>query len=156
MIEQEHQKKKPIPPKKGQWKRAIALAAFSVYALMGWLRLGETLRFWHYLKKLRLIPGPLYVAISGGAIGLFFTAAFILLVLHIKNARFFTRIVSILFLMWWWFDRIWLGRREAFYAQLGISILVTALTLLFAFLCIRPDSLPLERIVHERQTGTGS
>jgi hypothetical protein len=47
------------------------------------------------------------------------------------------RIVCMLFLGWLWVDRIWLGTRESFYYQLTVNLLISAATLLIAFVLVR-------------------
>ena len=132
--------------KRREWQRITALGMAVIYSLMGWLRLRETLRYWHYLRSLRLYPGPLYLAVSGGMVGLLFTVIFFLILFRSRISTVFTRITSFLFLLWWWADRIWLGTREAFVTHLSTSVLITVLSLLFAFLLVRPYKTSEERI----------
>lgn len=131
---------------RGRWRRITALSIAFLYALMGWVRLRESLRYFLYLQSIQLYPGPLYLAVSGGAAGAVFTAAFFLILFRSRIAPVYVRIISLVYIAWWWADRIWLGRPEAFERQVFLSTLVTLVTLLFAFILVRRKDIPEERM----------
>ena len=112
------------------------LCLLPIYALIGWLRLHESLNYWDYLIELNIWPRPLYFAVTGGLLGLGFTLAWIFLLLKLKSSARFNRILGMIFLIWFWADRIWLSLREAFFNQLFIAFLITAITLGWMFLLI--------------------
>jgi hypothetical protein len=154
---------KAIPPSKttaanknGLWRRIILLCLLPVYAVIGWLRLFEALRYWDYLFELNIWPRPLYFAITGAALGAGFTLAWIFLLLKLRFNGFFNRILGGVFLLWFWTDRIWFSIREAFFNQLFIGLFITAITLIWIFLLIRKSDLPRKEPPIEPQTGTGS
>ena len=118
----------------GLWFRIIPLFLLPVYALIGWLRLAEALKYWDYLLELNIWPRPLYFAITGALIGAGFTLAWIFLLFNIKVGILFGRILGWVFLVWFWVDRVWFSLREAFYNQLVIAFLITAITLVWVFL----------------------
>jgi len=131
---------------RGRWRRITALSIAFFYALMGWVRLRESIRYYSYLQSIQLYPGPLYIAISGSAAGAVFTAAFFLILFRSRIAPFYARIVSLVYIAWWWADRIWLGRPEAFERQVFLTTLVTLVTLIFAFILVRKKDIPEERM----------
>ena len=128
--------------KSGRWRRIISLCLLPVYALIGWLRLAEALRFWDYLLELNIWPRPLYFAVTGTAIGAGFTFAWTFLLLKLKISGLFSRGLGGVFLLWFWTDRIWFSMREAFFNQLLIAFLITAVTLIWMFLLTQKTDLP--------------
>ncbi len=122
--------------KSGAWRRILLLCLLPIYALIGWLRLHEAINYWDYLIELNIWPRPLYFAVTGGLLGLGFTLGWILLLLKFKASARYNRTLGVIFLIWFWADRIWLSLREAFYNQLFIAFLITAITLGWMFLLI--------------------
>ncbi len=125
-----------LQKKSGAWRRIILLCLLPVYALIGWLRLYETINYWRYLIELNIWPRPLYFAITGGLLGLGFTLAWLFLLLKFKASARYNRILGVVFLIWFWVDRIWLSLREAFFSQLFTAFFITAVTLGWMFLLI--------------------
>jgi len=126
---------------------------------MGWLRLHGALTFQDYFTTLNIWPRPIYLAISGGMIGVSFTLAVLLILFNCRYANKYARWLAIVFLTWFWVDRIWLSVREAFFNQLEIGLLITLVTLFWAFILIRRNDLrqePKELEENGEQTGTGS
>lgn len=132
--------KKSIKP----WRHRLSLLMAAVYALMGWLRLQQAVQFWTILKDLDIWPRPLYFAISGGAIGIGFTIAFLLMLGKKRFTCYYIRILSASFLIWFWIDRILYSTYSAFFMQLPISLLITASTILLAFILVRKNDFPKE------------
>ena len=119
------------------WRLRLARLLAAVYALMGWLRLQQAVWYWAFLKDLDIWPRPLYFAITGGAIGLGFTMALILMLARKPAIHSGIRILGAVFLAWFWFDRILYSTYNAFFMQLPVSLLITASTLLLAFILVR-------------------
>jgi hypothetical protein len=142
--------------KNSRWRRIISLCLLPWYALIGWMRLVEALRFWDYLLELNIWPRPLYFAVTGAAIGASFTLAWVFLLLKLKVSGFFSRVLGGVFLLWFWIDRIWFSMREAFFNQLFIAFVITAITLVWMFLLTRKTDLSRKEATSEPQTGTGS
>jgi predicted nucleic acid-binding Zn ribbon protein len=127
-----------VKNRKRSRRRKLTLIGFlTAYALMGWLRLQGALTYREYFESIDFRPGSVYLAITGGAIGFLFSMAIILLVINSRIGVRFSRWLASIFIIWFWIDRIWLSTREAFFNQLGISLLVTTATLFWAFVLIR-------------------
>jgi hypothetical protein len=122
---------------RNSWQRILSMTLVLVYALMGWLRYREIYMYWFYFLKLGIWPRPYYFLWSGVGIGAVFSLALVLMIFRASFVPLFVRIAGGLFLAWLWVDRIWLGRREAFFDQLGISILITLATLIIMFVLVR-------------------
>ena len=112
------------------------LCLLPIYALIGWLRLYESLNYRDYLIELNIWPRPLYFAVTGGLLGIGFTLAWVFLLLKFKASARYNRILGMIFLIWFWADRIWLSLREAFFDQLFVGFLISAVTLSWMFLLI--------------------
>jgi hypothetical protein len=138
------------------WFRIIALILIPVYALLGWLRLAEALKYWDYLLELNIWPRPLYFAITGMLLGVCFTIAWILLLLNLKIGIVIGKTIGWIFLAWFWVDRIWLSLKEAFYDQLFIALLITAITLIWIYLLSQFSLFHEMETSDESKTGTGS
>ena len=123
--------------KGGTWRRIFLLCLLPIYALIGWLRLHESLNYWDYLIELNIWPRPLYFAVTGGLLGLGFTLSWLFLLLKLKITVIYSRALGGIFLTWFWVDRIWLSLREAFFKQLLTAFFITAVTLGWMFLLIQ-------------------
>jgi hypothetical protein len=135
-----------------RWRRIISLCLLPGYALIGWLRLAEVLNNWDYLLELNIWPRPLYFAITGTLIGAGFTLALVFLLLKCKFGGRFNRILGGVFLVWFWADRIWFSLRDAFFNQLFVAFLITAITLIWMFLLTQKTDLQRKGVANEPQT----
>jgi hypothetical protein len=145
--------------KRRHWRRTILIGMLGFYALIGWLRLRGALTFQDYFTTLNIWPRPIYLAISGGMIGVTFTLAVFFLFFNWRYAYKYARWLAVVFLLWFWADRIWLSVREAFFNQLEVGLLITLVTLFWAFILIGRNDLhekPKELEENGEQTGTGS
>ena len=125
-----------------KWRWILALASAAFLALTGWLRLSEALRNFNYLREIRLFPDPAYLVATGALRGLLFTITFALLLLHARIAPCFTRGSCITYLAWIWVDRVFFGTREAFLFFLASTLMISALTLFFAFALVQRRDYP--------------
>jgi hypothetical protein len=123
------------PRKKAGWRGRTALGLMAILAGFGWLRLYNAVRLYDYLSALNLWPSPLYLAISGAGMGLVFSAAGWLWVWRSPHAVRAVRVAGVLFLAWFWADRIWLSTPDRFLDLLAISLITSlAIVLLMTIL----------------------
>ena len=122
----------PVP-----FRRILAILCLAPYALLGWLRFAQGLAYRNYLNQLALWPGPQYIILSGLAIGAALSLLILVLLLRAHFSPPLARIICMLFLGWLWADHIWLGTREAFHYQLVVNLLISAATLVVAFVLVR-------------------
>ena len=115
------------------WLSSFLLA---FYALVGWLRLQQALFFWYYLLELGLRPRPVYLAVSGGLIGVGYSLALIFHLFRFKFTPQFIRVLEISLIIWIWIDLIWIGVQETFINLLPVTILITACTISIDILLI--------------------
>ena len=120
-------------------RRRYFTSAFflTLYALIGWLRLQQTLLYWYYFLELDLWPHPLYLAISGGAIGIGYSLALIFHLTRFKYTARYIHFLGILLIIWVWIDRIWIGMRDSFTSLLPITIIITLCTIGLDLLFVR-------------------
>ncbi len=128
-----------IIKKKKRARRRYWISAFllMLYALVGWLRLQQTLLYWYYLLGLGLWPHPLYLAVSGGVIGAGYSLALIFHLVRFKYTARYIRFLGILLIIWIWIDRIWIGMRDSFTSLLPITIIITVCTIGLDLLLVR-------------------
>jgi len=125
--------------KKKRARRRYWISAFFLimYALVGWLRLQQTLLYWYYFLELGLWPHPLYLAVSGGLIGIGYSLALIFHLTRFKYTARSVRFLGILLIIWIWIDRIWIGMRDTFISLLSVTILITGCTIGLDLLLVR-------------------
>ncbi|MCD6576931.1 MAG: hypothetical protein J7K66_02830 [Anaerolineaceae bacterium] len=125
--------------KKKRARRRYWISAFllMLYALVGWLRLQQTLLYWYYFLKLGLWPHPFYLAVSGGAIGFGYTLALVFHLVRFKYTAYYIHFLGILLVLWIWLDRIWIARRDSFISLLPITVIITCCTIGLDLLLIR-------------------
>jgi len=125
--------------KKKRARQRYWISAFllMLYALVGWLRLQQTLLYWYYFLELSLWPHPFYLAVSGGAIGIGYSLALIFHLARFEYSARYIRFLGILLIIWIWIDRIWIGIRDSFILLLPITIIITGCTIGLDLLLIR-------------------
>lgn len=116
------------------WAAALLL---SIYALIGWLRFQQTLRYWYYFLEINLWPHPFYLAISGSLIGIGYSLGALFHLMRLNFTASYLRYLGLLFLLWIWIDRIFVVVRESFIPLLPITILITICTILIDIQLIR-------------------
>ncbi len=119
-----------VDKKKKRARRRYWISAFFLFlvALVGGVRLQQTLLYWYYFLKLGLWPHPLYFAVSGGMIGAGYSLALIFHFAHFKYTARYIRFLGILLILWIWVDRIWIGIRETIISLLPIKLIITGCT----------------------------
>ena len=130
---------KNVVKKKKRALRRYWISAFFLflYALIGWLRLQQTLLYWYYFLELGLWPHPLYFAVSGGIIGAGYSLALIFHFARFKYTARYIRFLGIFLIIWIWVDRIWIGIRDTFISLLPITIIITSCTIGLDLLLVR-------------------
>jgi uncharacterized membrane protein len=126
------------------WRRVLAVLCLALYTLMGCLRFFQGIAYRSLFAELALWPDPLYIILSGAAIALGFSLVLLLVLLKNRHAPRVSRWLGTAFLLWLWIDRIWLGRREAFFHQALIGCLISLVTLLMMHLLIRRKDFRVE------------
>jgi len=98
-------------------------------SLWGWLRLEQAIYRWNALIEAGVFPGPFYLAISGGVIGIAALAAGWSVWRRLKFAPPLALSILAGWILWLWVDRIWVARsptaldNAVFLAAVSIIIL---------------------------------
>ncbi len=112
----------------GRWAtRALAIAFWIVLALLGGVRLWQSLALRPWLFKLNVQPGPLYLTITGAAQLL---AAGLALAAYLSKrtwAAWPVRLLTLLWMLGFWIDRIWIAVSPA--AQVNNAFVAVFLAL---------------------------
>lgn len=128
---------KPRRVRRIYWWSALILA---IPAISGWMRFQQALRHWYYLIDLNIWPHPIYIAVSGGLIGIGYSLA---LIFHFAKMRFtstYVRFLGITLLIWLWIDRIFIGIRESFSLLFAGTIFITICVIGFDIFLFRKNS----------------
>lgn len=81
-------------------------------ALNAGLRLAGALTAWDWLETFGVLPGPLYVAISGAVFMLALAAAAGMLYIRARGFVWAVRGVTLAYALWYWLDRLLLTRDD--------------------------------------------
>jgi hypothetical protein len=112
------------PTRTGFWIKLL-IAGLLLTALGGFWRLVLTMRDWPWLQSLGLVPGPLYLAISGAFWGILALAAGVSLWLKKKWAFHFARAAVAILILTAWLDRLLFSQTEDTWTNLPFSIMVS-------------------------------
>jgi hypothetical protein len=94
--------------KRSFWSKLL-IAGLLLLGLNGWLQLWLALDNWGLLEAIGTRPGPLYLALSGGLLGLAGLAAGLGLWARTAWSPVAVGAVILLWLVWSWVDRLWLS-----------------------------------------------
>ncbi len=108
-----------------------------VLAVMGWLRVGQTIALWLMLTAVNVWPGPIYLVFSGSMWGVTGLVAAIGLWVHFRWARTFTIATALFMAASYWIDRLLIVRSTAARANLPFAVLMTILLLVYMFAILR-------------------
>lgn len=102
--------------------------------------MADTIARWDWLKFAGVLPGPLYLAITGGLWGI----AGILAAVWLLRGRLWSRLVGfsvvLFYVLTYWIDRLFFAQSPGVSTNTVFSLLVTAAALLISFLVLRPDA----------------
>jgi hypothetical protein len=93
--------------------RGLAITFWLVLALLGGLRLWQSLALQPWLLEIKLYPGSLYLALTGAAQMLVAFLALAALFAHRQSAGLMVRLLAALWMLGFWIDRIWVASSPA-------------------------------------------
>lgn len=96
----------PLRRQRSFWSKLL-IAGLLLLGLNGWLRLWQVVDNWGLLEAIGTRPGPLYLAVSGGVLGLAGLAAGLGLWARSAWSPIAASAVILLWLAWSWLDRLW-------------------------------------------------
>ena len=111
----------------------IVLLVF--FGLGSGLRLLGALRSWQALIDFGAQPGPLYIAVSGGAYALAFLASALALMLRLRGAAWMVRVTVVAYALWYWIDCLVVDQTRQL-ENIPFLACMTAFFLLFALAAV--------------------
>lgn len=120
----------------------ILIIGMLILSWFGWLRLQQVIKYWDFLLLLCLQPSPLYLAVYGAVCGLIGMASAITLWLRWYWAPQLTYLTALIYVSWYWLDRLLLTRSVASQANYPFAVGVTILGLGCIFVIL---ALPRQR-----------
>lgn len=112
----------------------VLMAGLLIFALFNGLRVYGAFSSWTFLWTVGVRPGPGYIAASGVVFGLGFLAAFTGLLFQVRGAAWVVRAVVLVYVLWYWLDRLLLtrspGELKNWPFAVGMTVLLVGFTLL--------------------------
>ena len=106
----------------------VEAIGFLLLSLNGWLRLQQAIYYWSILEQLKLYPSALYLAISGGLMGLSGLVVGLMIWFHQTLADWAALAIAVVWLGVTWLERLALAATPAASVNwpfmLGFTILV--------------------------------
>ncbi len=105
----------------------LKLLTFSLalMAVMGWLRVYQSIYQWEILLRFGVHPGPWYSLISGVIIGLIATIAALAAWLQLPETRMVVQISVAILVVGWWLDYLIFSQNKIAFYNLPFRIVAT-------------------------------
>lgn len=120
------------------WSITVLSLGIAAASLSGWLRFIQALLQWQVLQSLDLSVSALYLALTGALWGLLGLVSAVGLWQGWPRARTGTLVLTLLFMLWYWVDFLWLKApeisRRGWPFSLTLSLLGGGLIMLILFL----------------------
>ena len=125
-------------PKKRRpwWLKLLALVLF-ILSLSGWLRLEQTVARWDSLVQAGIHPGPLYLAVTGAAIGITALVASVAVWRRVRTAPRLALLVLAVWLVWLWVDHLWIASSPTALSNAPFLLGASGIILAGAFYALR-------------------
>lgn len=122
--------------RKRSWELTLFAACYLAISASGWLRLGQALDGWDWLVAFATPPGPRYIAISGGVVGLLALVAAVWVWARWRGGSIAAGVAALLHAAWFWWDRIEFTRSTTTQVAQPFLIGLTIFWLLFVGIAI--------------------
>ncbi|MDO9088198.1 MAG: hypothetical protein Q7U53_18470 [Anaerolineaceae bacterium] len=123
--------------KDGKKKRPffLKLIVFSqvIIAVMGWLRVYQSLYQWDTLLQFEVRPGPWYSLLSGGLIGVLLMIGAVSLWLRLKWSQKYVQVSLLILSLGWWLDYLIFSQSSIAFYNLPFRIFANGIYLVFVF-----------------------
>ena len=119
-------------------------------AAYGWLRFGQSIYQWQYLRELQVSPGPVYTLISGFLIGIGLTIALTAFWLRQTWAKRYVQISVGMAAIYWWFDFLAFTRNQAAFSNWPFRLLASLVMLAFVYSYLHLNSSHNQKGNHEK------
>jgi type III secretory pathway component EscS len=119
--------------KKRPFLLKLIILSLAIIAVMGWLRVYQSIYQWETLLRFGVQPGPWYSLISGAVIGVVSTIAALSTWLRFAWSEKFVQISIVILAAGWWLDYLIFSRSSIAFYNLPFRILATSIYLGFVF-----------------------
>jgi len=117
--------------KKRPFLYKIIIFSLLIIAVMGWLRVYQSLYQWDWLIKYDVFPGPWYSLITGGIIGVIAMLGVVVGWLRLNWSAQYIQIIVVLLSLGWWLDYLLFSQSSIAFYNLPFRIVVNFLYLIF-------------------------
>ena len=118
------QKKRPFLYK-------LIIISMAVIAIMGWLRVYQSLYQWKWLLKYEVFPGPWYSLITGILIGLLATIGVVAGWIRLRWRALYIQVSLVVLSLGWWLDYLLFSKSSIAFFNLPFRIVMNLLYLIF-------------------------
>lgn len=118
------QKKRPFLYK-------LIIISMAVIAIMGWLRVYQSLYQWKWLLKYEVFPGPWYSLITGILIGLLATIGVVAGWIRLRWSALYIQVSLVVLSLGWWLDYLLFSKSSIAFFNLPFRIVMNLLYLIF-------------------------
>lgn len=118
------QKKRPFLYK-------LIIISMAVIAIMGWLRVYQSLYQWQWLLKYEVFPGPWYSLITGILIGLLATIGVVAGWIRLRWSALYIQVSLVVLSLGWWLDYLLFSKSSIAFFNLPFRIVMNLLYLIF-------------------------
>lgn len=118
------QKKRPFLYK-------LIIISMAVIAIMGWLRVYQSLYQWEWLLKYEVFPGPWYSLITGILIGLLATIGVVAGWIRLRWSALYIQVSLVVLSLGWWLDYLLFSKSSIAFFNLPFRIVMNLLYLIF-------------------------
>ena len=124
-------------------RRPLSLSVLLVVCLLislgGWTRVLYSILNWYWLNYAGVKPGPLYLAVTGGLLGLVSLVVLVLLWGRRPGYRLVGSAAALFFVLAYWADRLLFANTTSSMQNVVFSAAVTLIGLSYAIVTLRPD-----------------
>jgi len=103
----------------------------AVIAIMGWLRVYQSLYQWEWLLKYEVFPGPWYSLITGILIGLLATIGVVVGWIRLRWSALYIQVSLVVLSLGWWLDYLLFSKSSIAFFNLPFRIVMNLLYLIF-------------------------
>jgi len=119
--------------KKRPFLLKLIILSLALIAVMGWLRVYQSIYQWETLLRFGVRPGPWYSLISGAVIGVVGTIAVVSTWLRLAWSQKFVQFSIVILAASWWLDYLIFSRSSIAFYNLPFRIVATSIFIGFVF-----------------------
>ena len=119
--------------KKRPFLLKLIILSLAIIAVMGWLRVYQSIYQWETLLRFGVQPGPWYSLISGAVIGVVSTIAALSTWLRFAWSQKYVQISIVILAAGWWLDYLIFSKSSIAFYNLPFRMVATSIYLGFVF-----------------------